>query len=116
MRNTKLKFLRNYENEIFCSHPTPTQSAFYYSSSPPVCKKILHCGAAILLRDEDYKATILFHSVIYNSVSTVINLPYISLRLQDVLVKFGLVSLLAFKSLCKAGSRKYKEFKFLNFW
>ena len=31
------KISRNYENEKFRSHPTPTQSAVCYSPSPPVC-------------------------------------------------------------------------------
>ena len=38
--NTKLKIIRkflwNYKNQHFCSHPTPTQSAFCYSTHPPL--------------------------------------------------------------------------------
>ena len=43
-------------------------SSVCYSPSPPVCQKILQCGVAMLLGDEDQYGTVLFHSVIYNSV------------------------------------------------
>ena len=33
------KNLQNYKNKIFCSHPTPTQSAVCYSPSPPAAKR-----------------------------------------------------------------------------
>ena len=53
----------------FRSSPTPTQSAVCYSPSPPICKKILQSGTAMLLWDEDEYGTVLFHSVIFNSVT-----------------------------------------------
>ena len=64
----EIKIFVKLQKQRFRSHPTPTQSSVCYSPSPPVCYKILQCGTAMLLWDEDEDGTVLFHSVIYNSV------------------------------------------------
>ena len=61
------KISLNYENENFCSNPTPTQSAVCCTHKLPSAKTIF-CCAAMLLWDEADIYTVVFHSVIYNSV------------------------------------------------